>query len=214
MKIKKVVLVVLCIAVCSCIPACGGEGNAVSSGKNGIQNSVEDVLQSGMQAEDNKQAVEDSAETADNYSDEVKTDNSEEAFDQPETVVESVDIQKEAEPSADGIDIDLTTMSSTMVYSEVYDMMYYPEKYMGKRVKINGLFATYHDEETGKDYFACIVSDATACCSQGIEFEPEGDCKYPEDYPKEGEEVTVVGVFDTYTEGESQYCTLRNAEMI
>ena len=40
------------------------------------------------------------------------------------------------------------------------------------------------------------------------------DYSYPEDFPKEGEIVTVVGVFDTYTDGNYQYNTLRNAKML
>ena len=38
--------------------------------------------------------------------------------------------------------------------------------------------------------------------------------KYPDDYPKEGDDVTVEGVFDLYKEGEYQYCTLRKATMV
>ncbi len=40
--------------------------------------------------------------------------------------------------STDGIDVDLTKLSSTMVYSEVYNMMYTPDDYIGKTVKMNG----------------------------------------------------------------------------
>lgn len=108
--------------------------------------------------------------------------------------------------------IDLTALSGTMVYSEVYNMMYYPENYIGKTVKMSGSYAVYHDESTGKYYHACIISDATACCTQGIEFELTDDYSYPEDYPEEGGEICVEGVFDTYMEGEYTYCILRNAK--
>ena len=56
------------------------------------------------------------------------------------------------------MNVDLTVLSSTMVYSEVYNMVVYPE-----------------------------------------------------DYPEPGTEICVVGVFDTYSEGDYLYCTLRNA---
>ena len=115
------------------------------------------------------------------------------------------------ETKADGIDVDLTVLSGTMVYAEVYDMMYYPENYVGKTVKMEGLYATAYDASNGKRYHACIIQDATACCSQGIEFEPNGDLAYPDDFPLEGEDVCVTGTFETYTEGEQTYCTLRNA---
>ena len=42
-------------------------------------------------------------------------------------------------------------------------------------VKMEGLYATAYDDASDKRYYACIIQDATACCSQGIEFEPEGE---------------------------------------
>ena len=112
-----------------------------------------------------------------------------------------------------GVDVDLTALSSTMVYSEVYNMMTSPEDYIGKTVKMRGTYAVYHDEQTDKYYFACIIKDATACCAQGIEFELTDDYTYPDDYPEEGGEVCVVGAFDTYKEGSNTYATLRNAQL-
>ncbi|MCR4926371.1 MAG: hypothetical protein K5927_00175 [Lachnospiraceae bacterium] len=112
------------------------------------------------------------------------------------------------------IDVDLTKLSSTMVYAEVYNMMTEPEKYVGKMVKMNGIYATANDEATGKIYHACIISDATACCSQGIEFELTDDYKYPNDFPELGTDICVVGTFDTYNEGDYVYCTLKKAEMV
>ncbi len=114
----------------------------------------------------------------------------------------------------DGIDIDLSVMSSTTVYAEVLGMVYEPDRYRGKTVKMKGSFAMFHDESTDKYYFACIIKDATACCSQGIEFDLKGDHKYPDDYPEEGTEITVVGTFDTYEEGNAMYLILREAQMM
>ena len=58
-----------------------------------------------------------------------------------------------------------------------------------------------------------IVSDATACCSQGIEFVLDGDYKYPDDYPAVDKTITVVGEFNYYKEEYNTYCQLLNAEM-
>jgi len=117
-------------------------------------------------------------------------------------------------PKSENDVVDLTALSSIMVYSEVYNMMMKPEEYIGKTVKMAGAFNVYYDETLDKYYFACVISDATACCSQGIEFELTGDYKYPDDYPEVGSEITVTGIFDTYVEGEFTYCTLRNATML
>ena len=66
------------------------------------------------------------------------------------------------EDNNENIDVDLTVLSSTMVYSEVYNMMVSPEAYIGKTVKMEGLCAYYNDEQTGNDYYTCIIQDATA----------------------------------------------------
>lgn len=116
-----------------------------------------------------------------------------------------------AAESADGVDVDLTAMSSTMVYSEVLNMQKTPEKYLGKVVKMKGPFSA--TEIDGNRYFACIIKDATACCSSGIEFEWAGDHSYPEDYPKENQEITVIGTFTTYMEGKNKYLQLKDADV-
>ncbi len=112
---------------------------------------------------------------------------------------------------ASDVDVDLTQLSSTMVYTEVYNMVYSPEEYIGRKVRMEGPFVAMQDDATGMLYFACIIQDATACCSQGLEFVLDGEYSYPEDYPEQGTEITVVGEFDTYMEGEYRYCTLRHA---
>ncbi len=118
-------------------------------------------------------------------------------------VAETAETKKPAE--AGKTDIDLTVLSSTMVYSEVYNMVSNPENYLGKTVKMSGSVATFDGE--GRTYYACIIADATACCSQGIEFLLK-DSYRPEDYPGVGETVTVTGVFDRYYEGEEVYYQL------
>lgn len=117
----------------------------------------------------------------------------------------------------DTVDVDLTQLSSTMVYSEVYAMMYEPEQYMGKTIKMNGLFSAF-EGITGQIYYSCIVQDATACCAQGLEFELNSSYTCPDDYPEPGAEITVVGTFDTFQEeynGSSYlYIILRDAELV
>ena len=112
------------------------------------------------------------------------------------------------------VDLDLTAMSSTMVYSEVFNMVTTPENYIGKTVKMRGTYMYYYDEKPNHYYFFCLISDAMACCSQGIEFALTKDYHYPEDYPKPDDEITVVGVFDSYEEEGNTYCILRNARLV
>ncbi len=118
------------------------------------------------------------------------------------------------------IDVDLTALSSTMVYSEVYNMMTMPVDYLGKTVKMKGKFTIYPatDENGEVDpdyrYYACVIADATACCSQGLEFVLKDERKYPEEYPEPGDEITVIGEFQTYFEGADKFCHLINAELL
>ena len=117
------------------------------------------------------------------------------------------------------IDVDLASLSSTMVYSEVYAMMEHPRDYVGKVVRMHGVFTCSRDSSTGGEYYFCVIQDATACCAQGLEFEPGDAYLYPDDYPEPGKEITVLGTFDSYREDAGNgyyyvYLVLRNASLL
>ncbi|MCL1809697.1 MAG: hypothetical protein FWG42_08075 [Clostridiales bacterium] len=103
------------------------------------------------------------------------------------------------------VDIDLTQMSSTMVYGEVYSIMACPDDYLGKTIKAKGPYSAQYYDVTDKYYHYLVVADSTACCSQGIEFVWNGDHNYPEDYPEEEEEIEITGVFGSYDELDRTY---------
>lgn len=112
------------------------------------------------------------------------------------------------------IDIDLTTMSGTMVYLQLYDILYKPEDYIGEIIRIKGSFAVYEDEKTGNRYYSVLVSDATACCQNGIEFVTKENLTYPDDFPELNTEITVTGTINQYNEGGFTYLHLENSSMI
>ena len=132
------------------------------------------------------------------------------ALAEPETSV-----QPETEPLSvsDEEMLDLTTLSASMVYGQVYDMVYNPDNYKGRMVRVKGPFAYYQDPATNKEYFAVLITDAMACCSQGIEFVLDGEHSYPDDYPAVDEETTVTGIFNFYKENGNSYCQLLNAKI-
>ena len=111
-------------------------------------------------------------------------------------------------------DLDLTKFSSVMVYSGLFNVMANPSAYVGKSIKLRGQFDMYHDEETGKDYYGVAVSDAGACCATGIDFVLKGTYKFPEEYPKIGDMVTVQGKFEMYRDGEDVFCHLVEADIV
>ena len=124
-----------------------------------------------------------------------------------------------SQPSAGKVDVDLTVLSSTMVYSEVYNMLYNdPAHYLGKTVKAKGTFSIYQLVTDGvlqpdPVSYACIISDAAACCAEGMEFVLEGDLTYPDDYPELGTEITVIGEFQSYEENGMTRYHLVNARL-
>mgnify|MGYP000329064701 CR=1 FL=1 len=117
---------------------------------------------------------------------------------------------KPSHPSAGKVDVDLTVLSSTMVYSEVFNMTNAPEKYIGKTVRMRGKFSVYENTQTGARYFACVIADATSCCSQGIEFAPD---LTEISSLTVGSEITVRGEFSAYEEDGTRYCRLKNAHL-
>ena len=115
---------------------------------------------------------------------------------------------------AEGVDVDLTVLTGVMVYSEVYNMVQYPDAYMGLRIKVGGPFSSYHDDSTGKNYCYLYVKDAGACCAQGIEFRLTDDMVFPDDYPQPESSVTIIGEFDRYKEGDYTYWYLKDARIV
>ena len=126
---------------------------------------------------------------------------------------------EQTQTSADGVDVDLTVLSSTMVYSEVYNMLYNdPESYLGKTVRARGEFSIYQlvvDGVLQPDpvAYACIIADAAACCAEGMEFVLKDNLAYPDDYPEPGAEITVVGDFQAYEENGMTGYHLVNARL-
>lgn len=142
-----------------------------------------------------------------------KEEVSEEQAQETESTSDVVEENAENVEESDGIDVDLTTLSSTMVYAEVYNMYMYPDDYIGEIVKMEGTFYVLEVEETGMRYFSVIIEDALGCCAQGVEFELAGDYAYPDDYPEIDSVVTVIGEFETYEEYGTLYCRLKDATL-
>ncbi len=87
------------------------------------------------------------------------------------------------------IDVDLSVMSSVMVYSKVNDIVTNPKDYLNKKIKVAGTYNTTFSNQTEKNYYYVMVQDATACCSNGLEFVWEGRHAYP----KIDSNIEVIG---------------------
>ena len=100
------------------------------------------------------------------------------------------------------MEIDLTSMSSTMVYSYVFNMLNAPDDFIGQRFKIRGTYDEQYWDQTNLTYHYIVIADATACCAQGLEFVLTDSGAA---YPQLGEEFEISGIFDTYEEDGLNY---------
>lgn len=106
-----------------------------------------------------------------------------------------------AAPVSAAAEIDLTKMSSTMVYSYVFNMVNAPNDFIGQRFRIRGNYDEEYWDQTKLTYHI-VIADATACCAQGLEFVLT-DINAA--YPQVGEEFEISGTFGTYTENGNLY---------
>lgn len=93
--------------------------------------------------------------------------------------------------SAANVDYDLSKMNANLVYATVFNMLIEPERYESKKLRMTGNFAVYEDPVVGKKTYAVIISDALACCQQGIEFHYD----FSGDEPPLNALITVTGTF-------------------
>ena len=186
-RLKNVVLkIFIRVAVAMTLLFVSGCGDDSASKMNN-SNSVEDAINQQIQ---NEQAPADATTQA-------TTEATTQATAQASTV--DADMSDILSSSHDGIDIDLTTMNSDMVYSTVYQMMANTPEFEGKVVRMNGDYYASYDEGTKQTYFFVIIKDATACCQQGLEFVwGDGSHVYPDEYPSDGSQVIVTGTFESY----------------
>lgn len=98
-------------------------------------------------------------------------------------------------PAPGGVDVDLTTLSATMVFAEVAAMIRTPEDYLGKTIRMQGPLMVY-EANPALDidrFYTVVVQDATACCQQGVEFVWEGGT-----LPEAGTVLRVTGSYEAY----------------
>ncbi|ABX40828.1 hypothetical protein [Lachnoclostridium phytofermentans] len=207
---KRSLIITLVALMCLTFSGCGNGNSKVfdvldeNTRDKGPQNNSDS-----KEKEESQQAEEGAQVPEGNYGSMI--DLAEEYLNNESFPEENSDVTSDLEFDTDkkdlSVDVDLTQMSSIMIYSEVYNMMTNPEAYIGKTIKIRGPYYTSYWEDTGKYYHFVIISDATACCSSGLEFIwEENSHKYPDEYPEDETEIELVGRFDSYEElGQTYY---------
>ena len=114
-------------------------------------------------------------------------------------------VSETTDATEQAFDEDLTKLNDNMRYSEVMYIQADPERYLGKTIKVQGYFYIY--ESDIRNVYVCLVPDSTACCTAGLEFRLAGEHKFPDDYPKSDELITVAGTFGAYSDDEGEHTT-------
>lgn len=110
-------------------------------------------------------------------------------------------------------DMDLSCLSTTMMYSQLFNILMDAEAWEGKIIRMTGQFSVWDDADLGGLHFTCVVADATACCFQGLDFVWAGNHPYPDAYPPEGALITVTGRFELYEEDGYSFVRLADAQV-
>ncbi|MCD7832508.1 MAG: hypothetical protein LUH00_00750 [Lachnospiraceae bacterium] len=183
------------LTACLLITGCGSDSSANRSNTTSASATVEEVVSAQI-------ANEDAEASADASSDSSNEDTA------------ATTATSDTKVTGD-VDYDLTEMSSDMVYAIVYQMVYNPDDYIGKTFRMSGTYYASYYEATDQYYYYCLISDATACCAQGLEFVwGDGSHSYPDEYPADNTEILVQGTFETYVDTDGYtYCHLANAAM-
>lgn len=215
-NIKRIMALILVLGMILTVTGCSGGDSQTMGSRLNTENAVDKVLNqktdSVYQEEDRKSETESATEMETT----TKTESATEPTSEPTYgQVVNGDSSVIAQYKSEGVDVDLTLMGKDLIYATVYQMMSKPEEYEGKTIRIEGKYYASYYPVTDKYYNYCLIADALACCSQGLEFELGGDAVYPDDYPADQSQVIVTGVFETYTEEAGQtfyYCRLKDAK--
>jgi hypothetical protein len=119
-------------------------------------------------------------------------------------VIESSYLYAKADKNGKRLDdktvLDLTKMSSTMQFAQMNQINENQEKYLGKTIKAAGFYYPAYYEQMDTYVHFVVVGDAASCCLQALEFKWLGNHRYPSDYPEQGADLEILGVFKTYQE--------------
>jgi len=105
-------------------------------------------------------------------------------------------------------DIDLTKLTDMLASSEIVNMHYETQDFIGLIIRVTGVYEESSPDEADLYTGACKVYDG--CCTwNGIYFILADGYERP----KNGDTITVTGVFDTFERGKYTTCVLRDARI-
>lgn len=102
------------------------------------------------------------------------------------------------------VDVDITKLSTVVAFSQVNSLMYDYNAYLGKSVKIQGLYQSYSIPEIDEIYHFIMLMDESNCCQGMIEFQlPSGS-----EYPVDGDTIIMHGEYKLVSFSDGEYAVL------
>ena len=200
--------------ICAFFTGCSKVGAAQNENKNSEpQGNVEAA---GEAVKENNEAAESEPQENSAAAGEADTENNEVAGSGPQGNAEATgetdtgNGEPPENPAEDeDVDLDISKLSSMLVYSQVVSMLDAPDQYLDKTIKIKGQYYALYYEPMQQYCHYVVVGDASMCCQAGIEFIWNGDHTHPDDYPEEQKTIEIVGLFSSYEELDETYYALQ-----
>lgn len=121
--------------------------------------------------------------------------------------------QETAPPDADMIQVDISRLSETMAYAQMFTIVTKPAEYVGQTTRVKGTYVPIQDPtREGLYYHFLVVADMQACCEIGVEFFLEGH-RYPDDYPPQYSTIEVEGKFEMCSVAGQEHICLKATKM-
>ena len=98
-----------------------------------------------------------------------------------------------ADASSAMVDVDLTEFSQTMMIAMINSIYTAPGEYMDQTIKMRGTYSSVYYSDIDRRFHYVLYMDDDSCCSYGFIFEHSG--VYPDDFPEEGADIELSGVF-------------------
>lgn len=110
------------------------------------------------------------------------------------------------------IDIDFTYINMDDSINETYGMMTEPEKYEGKRIRVNGAY-TVEEKNGGIKHFCGIYNPASCCAIGVLEFLPTEEMVDLKKYLNSDEMITITGNLEIYHEDDGKHIRLKDCRL-
>jgi hypothetical protein len=93
--------------------------------------------------------------------------------------------------------VDLTALGSVMRFAEITNINNNPDDYLGRVIRVGGLYVNFFDQEANQYYHFVIIMDEGGCCTQGFQFRVAKGASSPESFIEEMTEIEIVGIYQS-----------------